>query len=709
MKYNIWKFNKALFLVMAGVMLLCLFLPAENARASDVHSRVIHVVYDDSGSMFNIDNIAVDTWCQAKYSMEVFAAMLGEADKMNVYYMSDYENGTASDPRIQLDGQSGAETNVAKIHNQRTVAGNTPFDSVRKAYADLQDASADEKWLVILTDGEFQGVEGTEGIDAFLSQKDADINVMFLGMGENADGITEKQEESIYYVEAATSSDILNKITEICTRIFNSNKLEVDVSQKSFSFDIPMGELTVFAQGANVSINGIEKDGTVIPSSRTPVEVKYSECDAENYDNEPVTNLLGKIAIFKDDFPAGSYTIDVSGAETIEIYYKPNIEVAAYLTDSAGNTVENLSNLPAGDYTISFGFVKAGTSEKVAQSSLLGDVSYEAAVTNNGVTHDSLYSDGDIITLEEGPLQIDVTANYLEYNTVATSLSYDIYQDKEITFSLKNDPVYTVTSEGLTGNGNIEVTALIDGQEMTAEQWEAMEAPKVRLADEERDFKLEAPVMEKTEETGVFRILLSLPEGRPSTGTYKNCGYQVVYDQQFGSEHWQGSMEGTLQLEDTRSWWERNWDLVVKLAAWLVVLLILAGYLPFIKNYLPKTLKKRPYIKCIPSMLGEKRKDRNGTVEKNLLSTIVPYVSQKGRIMYVPKGVTGCPALAVRAVRRRRMLVTNIKAFAEKDYITFDGETIKKDVKKYEISSGVSIRAKRGEWTYICTPSQTNK
>ena len=108
-------------------------------------------------------------------------------------------------------------------------------------------------------------------------------------------------------------------------------------------------------------------------------------------------------------------------------------------------------------------------------------------------------------------------------------------------------------------------------------------------------------------------------------------------------------------------------------------------------------------------MLGEKRKDRNGTVEKNLLSTIVPYVSQKGRIMYVPKGVTGCPALAVRAVRRRRMLVTNIKAFAEKDYITFDGETIKKDVKKYEISSGVSIRAKRGEWTYICTPSQTNK
>ena len=163
--------RRLISLCVAAVVLLSLYLPA-NAEAVQISTRVINVVYDDSGSMYT----NVDTWCQAKYSMEVFAAMLGETDKMNVYYMSDYVNGTSAQPRISLDGNDGAEVNVAKIHNEKTVAGNTPFNSVRKAYLDLQNTTADEKWLVILTDGEFQGIEGTIGIDNYLAQKSEDIN-----------------------------------------------------------------------------------------------------------------------------------------------------------------------------------------------------------------------------------------------------------------------------------------------------------------------------------------------------------------------------------------------------------------------------------------------------------------------------------------------------------------------------------------------------
>ena len=166
--------------------------------------------------------------------------------------------------------------------------------------------------------------------------------------------------------------------------------------------------------------------------------------------------------------------------------------------------------------------------------------------------------------------------------------------------------------------------------------------------------------------------------------------YRIVYQQQFDSETWQGETESILKLTDERSWWERNWDLAVKLAISLAVIFVLLGYLPFIKHYLPKSLKKKPYIKCIPSEPGEKRKDRNGVIEKNLLSTIIPYVPQTGSIKYVPKGIT------------------NVKAFAGKDYITFDGETIKKDIKKFETGAGVSIRVKRGEWTYVCSPNQSN-
>lgn len=689
---------------------LLLFCTAPlRIAAAGVPDRVINVVYDDSGSMFRTGGRLVDTWCQAKYSMEVFAAMLGEKDQMNIYYMSDYEHGTSAEPRLQLAGENGAETNVGQVHAEKTVAGNTPFNAVKKAYSDLNTTAANEKWLIILTDGEFQGVNGQEGIDDFLAQKSTDINVMFLGMGANAGGITEKPNDGIFYVEAQTSRQILKNVTDICTRVFSSHKLEVNVGAKTVSFDVPMSELTVFAQGANVSIDGIKRDdGTLVRSSRAPVEVKYSECDATNYSNQPVKDLLGKIAVFKDDFPAGVYTLDVSGAETVEIYYKTNIEVAAYLTDSQGNEVEDISDLAAGDYTLSFSFVKAGTKERVAESKLLGNISYEAVVTNNGVTHEKLYANGDQIALEEGSLSIDVTAVYLDHYSVTTNLSYDIFKDKEITFSLLQNPDYTVASQGFERDDDIMIAVKIDGKEFTAEQWDAFEAPQIQLVQDDRDFKIDLEGPQKTSEIGVLKMEPVFPGGKPSTGTYRNVDYKITYQQMQGSETWRGDMTGTVKLQDSRSWWERNWDLFIKLAIAGGVLVLLAGYLPLFKHYLPKSLKRKPYIKCMPSEPGEKRKERNGLFEKNLLSTVIPYVAQKGTIKYVPKGVTGCPAMEVKAVKNRRMALTNMKAFVGKEYITFDGEAIKKDRKKFETGAGVSIRVKRGTWIYVCSPNQSN-
>lgn len=698
--------KRILCTVISCILLLLCAVPVGASATASVPTRVINVVYDDSGSMYS----GTDTWCRAKYSMEVFSAMLGETDKMNVYYMSDYIGSTSAPPRITLNGADGADINVAKLHNEKTFADSTPFNAVRKAYADLDGADAEEKWLVILTDGEFEnGRMSSAEIDSYLAGKSNDVKVMFLGMGQNAAGITENAGNGIYYVDAKTNSQILSRITEICTRVFNSNKLEVNVSAKTCSFDVPMAELTVFAQGANVEITGIERsDGSQIQSSKAPVEVKYSECDATNYNNQPLKDLHGMIATFKDDFPAGDYTIDVSGAETVEIYYKPNIAVAAYLTDGNGQIAANRADLAAGEYTLSFGFVKAGTSEPVAASTLLGDVSYEAVVTNNGVAHDAVYSNGDKIQIEEGTLAIDVTAHYLDFNSVDTSLTFDVYKDKEISFEIKENPDYVVTSDGFSEQKDIQIMTRIDGSDFTPEQWAAFNVPQVQLEKDGMDFKINVSDLEKTDEPGILILRPVFPSGKPSTGTYRDVNYRIAYQQQFGSETWQGETDGTLKLTDERSWWERNWDLAVKLTISLAALFLLLGYMPFIKHYLPKSLKKKPYIKCIPSEPGEKRKDRSGVVEKNLLSTIIPYVPQTGSIKYVPKGVTGCPPLSVKAIKNRRMSITNVKAFAGKDYITFDGEAIKKDIKKFETGAGVSIRVKRGEWTYVCNPNQSN-
>ena len=701
--------KKVVALLMSILVMLTLATPvAANVDTSNAPTRVINLVYDDSGSMINTDGQNVDTWCQAKYAVEVFAAMLGERDSLNVYYMSDFDKGETAGPKLSLNGTSGASVNVAKVHDLITRAGNTPFNTVRKAYKDLTQAAADEKWLVVLTDGEFQGVED---IDSYFAAKDSDVKVMFLGMGPKADGITANESQDIYFAQAQTSKEILNRITDICTRVFNSHRLDVNVATKKISFDVPMGELIVFAQGANVEINGIKKaDGTLIKSATTPVTVKYSEKAATNYDDFEIDRgLLGSIATFKDDFVAGEYTLDVTGAETIEVYYKPNVEIAAYLKDLQGNEMPNNAAVEAGDYIIEFGLVKAGTDERVPESKLLGEVTYEAYVINNGEIHENTYASGDGITLTEGGLQIDATAHYLEYHKVSTSLDFSIYKNKELSFVVLENPEYTITDDGITPAEPIVVKALLDGRDLTEEEWASMGTPTAAIMSEVK-FKLEDFKIEKTNENGIYHIYPMLPDGKPSTGTYDDIDFGLNMEEQHGSESWSGKETVTLKMTDSRSWFRRNWDLFLKLLMFGILFFILLGYVPGIKKYLPKQLKKKPFIEASPKVLGNTMKEHKGKFQKKYITTFIPYIAEKGTIKVVPSGVTGVPVMSVKAASKNRMLLTNTKAYAGKDNIKFNGVTVAKEAKKpISLSAGSTITIEKTDWTYTCRPNTSGE
>lgn len=91
-------------MVISCILLLICTVPVGASATTYVPTRVINIVYDDFGSMYS----SVDTWCRAKYSMEVFSAMLGDTDKMNVYYMSDYCVGSFAPPKKTLDGSDSA-------------------------------------------------------------------------------------------------------------------------------------------------------------------------------------------------------------------------------------------------------------------------------------------------------------------------------------------------------------------------------------------------------------------------------------------------------------------------------------------------------------------------------------------------------------------------------------------------------------------------
>ena len=715
-------------------LLFCLtFLPHFSHAASNEPTRVINVVYDDSGSMYVDDNNhPLDTWRQAHYALEVFAAMLGQNDTMNVYAMGQFDSQVrnSADPLLTLHGSDGAAANAGKVHDLRFNDNGTPFNAVREAYDDLAAVSADERWLVVLTDGElcdgvdpqgYQIVIDPAEVNGLFAAKAPGISVMYLGMGVLAQGfaanLNNDPENDIFIETAPGNADILNKITGIATRIFNSNSFSVPASSASFSVDIPMSEMIVFAQGENVRIDGLEHTGAdgSEPFEGSSVEVRWSDLDNPRYSSftyQEDRSLQGRLATFTGALPSGDYSLDIAGdVATIEVFYKPDIDIAAYLIDADGHEVTDLSNLEAGDYTIRFGFVRTGTNERVPASGLLGDMDYNAAVSINGNTQE--VRSGDQITIEEGGLLIEAEAHFLEYNTVATTLDYRVYANKDVTFNVRNDREFQVGMTGFREGEYLEIEALIDGRPPTPEQWAQMGVPEIGMTDDgdrniiERIFRPlpDGFTIEKTDEPGIYRVYPVLEDGRPSFGTYDDTDFSLNFTQTFDSgESWRGDFDSTAHIHDGRF---ILWRLV-PLWILLAIIAILVGYLPFVKCYLPRNLKRRPESKGRCATPGVAPVKGKGRFEKNLASTIIPYRPQTGTIRYVPQGVSGAPILKVRAIRGNMMTIMNLKSFVNKA-VTFDGTSVRKDDKSLNIPASVRIQYKAKTWTYTCYPNVDSK
>lgn len=548
-------------------------------------NRVINVVYDDSGSMIYTNGNKVDTWCQAKYAMEVFASMLGEQDTMNIYVMSDFCNNTDSSAYLTMRGSDGAATNVEKVHHIVTEAKDTPFDAVRKAYSDLEKDAADEKWLVVLTDGEFQNVDD---VNVFFSQKSDDVKVLFLGMGPLADTIQPDSSKHIYTVKAENNNQILNKITDICRHVFSSDKIGVNINNLQFSFDVPMKELVVFAQGKNVEIKGlIGPDGKTIQSLAEPVSVRYSEkattSDHANYDNPLVTRgLSGSIATFSGDFVTGAYTVDVNGADTIEVYYKPNVELEAYLEDENGNQIKNGDIINEGEYTLGFGFVKAGTDEKVPDSYLLGIVSYAATVKNDGKEQDLSYSTGYDIELVEGDFHADVTTNYLSFNTISTSLDFKVVQETGLELEVRKNPEYILKEDGFTNDERpIEIQLLLNGEDIQESQWKLVDIYSVSYTGDNTR-QLGEMKIEKSDEVGIIQLYPNLGMSQPMKGEYKNEPIQIICGSTKGGEILNGSCNISLNIYDDRGILQKNPFAIMKYVA--MGLLVVAIVIVLVKR-----------------------------------------------------------------------------------------------------------------------------
>jgi hypothetical protein len=479
-------------------------IQAKNKDGSG-KSRLIYVVYDDSCSMVdtagdpgNPGEMRV-RWSQAKYAMEVFAAMMEENDQMVVFPMS-----LRGDSNLTIKGKDVKR--VESIHNWNSEYAGTPWDSITNAAEKLKtqsNAGFDERWLVILTDGKFFDGNGQGGsspippetVQAGLeSYASSGIKVSYIAIGEDGNSLQKNEPVGLYVtVTQDTAESVLANVTETANKIFTrmelpSKYVSSNGNAKTLNIDIPTRRIIIFAQGKDAKISGLTYNGQTIKPNAI-YSVKCSDVVPESYSaiKDKVkrdTKLAGVVAEFiADDEPFAAatperkYVAEISGADdaNIKYYYTPGADISFMVNGKVVKSSDELLN--AGEYDIQMCFVDP-VSGQVVESELLNGASFNMRYTYGGETTAIDGTTGHI-KLENGELDIEVSAIWQQYG--------NIRMDQVKHYNVRPEPI-ALNVEVINNPGTYSPDYLVDnadpvkiritnanGEALSNEQIEAME------------------------------------------------------------------------------------------------------------------------------------------------------------------------------------------------------------------------------------------
>ena len=388
------------YVLIAAMLMTMLVSVTPVVSAEERKTKAISVVFDNSGSMYmsgSNDYSGKDdvpkAWCRATYAMEVFASMLNEGDVMQIHPMNPaYKDDTCTGTPY-LFGENPLLINgpkdAGKIRDLylKVVDGGayTPLASIPAAYEALKKMNADEKYLVVLTDGatfytdantEMSESETLKTLTSTLGSI-KDVQVMYLGMGpaQKPGG----EDATHQYAVAADTAKVLHELTKMCNTIFGRDALP-NVSG-SVDIDVSMKKVIVFAQGkgaSDVVMGGFQ------PVSQVKVEPSQRGIDPRgaggSYESIPLggvvdNNLGGVIATF-ENIPAGNHALNVGGEyNAIEVYYEPDVSLQLQFADQQGNPIDP-QQCYAGTYTLSWYMIDNQTGERT-DSALLGTPQYD--------------------------------------------------------------------------------------------------------------------------------------------------------------------------------------------------------------------------------------------------------------------------------------------------------------------------------------------
>lgn len=636
---------------MTVIMLTASLFNCFTVNAATVSKNVktyeIAVVFDNSGSMY--DNQA---WCRAKYAMEIFSSMLhyDNGDVLKIFPMwpvtTDGSKPSSGGSFIGIEIRGSSDIN--KISNLYTVSpSNTPFAPILEANDALQASSAKEKWLVVLTDGAFNQVARTDSTrqmssddlrKRLLNISSSGIKVQYLGFG----GATslKSEEGQNFYAKKSTDQSLKDDLISICNTIFQRSVLPTKyISGSGINLDMSMRSLIVFAQGADAKITGLKSEtGESIGIKLDSGQRKYSTISAGGkYSNAPIDDTLAGQVVTFDACPKGKYELVYSGADAIEFFYEPDVDIKMTLTNDDGEEVDyTQGNIASGDYTVNYSIVDAVTGEDVTKAELMGnDVSLHSKVRTSDGT-ETPFENGEKITLKpDDSTKVIVEGTYLKDYTISTEDDPLAFPDLKIDFpEIQKFEVELTTEQssswyqiGKEGNWKpIRATLTIAGVPLTDEQLARTKLDLNFSNDIEYSIK---PINGES----AYEIMVGYGEDgkykEPTCGSYK-VEATATYTDEFGQES---------SDSDSMGFDVQKYSAVWRWLFWLLLLLLILLLIIFILTR--KAWPKEMYFYC-PKGSGKINVGKNMNAVSNIYPNVLSCTAEKASTLMRKFGRQAC-------------------------------------------------------------------
>lgn len=211
--------------------------------------RAIALYYDDSGSMISPN---VHRWYAANYSAQLLSSLKSPSDELYLAKM------TSPHRAEKIQSVSQVDAFIAQMQKEPPPNANTPYDGMTTLLDSLSKSTADEKWLVVVTDGMMDVSTQAKAEQLKQDKARADklgIRTVFVLVEEGADRQLAEfwNADRPQYIIETTAQGLTGIMSTLATTITGRDSQGLQITQTgkvaTVSSVFPLRNLVVIAQG----------------------------------------------------------------------------------------------------------------------------------------------------------------------------------------------------------------------------------------------------------------------------------------------------------------------------------------------------------------------------------------------------------------------------------------------------------------------------